>query len=98
MSGSVSFAVLATKSARDVMSPLPARRPNPGNEFRPSAYSPRRRFKPVGSLQFAERLANGVEVRQIFRRGSLLAVLHDAVLVDDEGRARRGGTETAEVI
>ena len=41
-------------------------------------------------LQLAQRVLDGVEVRQVLRRRGLLRVLDDAVLVHDERRARRG--------
>ena len=48
-------------------------------------------------LQLAEGIANGVEIRQILGGGSLFAVLHDTVLIDDERGARTDGAKADEV-
>ena len=51
----------------------------------------------AGLLELGQHVLHGGEVRQVLRRGGLLAVLHDAALVHDEGRAGAGGAETEQV-
>src|SRR5439155_18825743 len=50
-----------------------------------------------GLLQLPQRLLNGIEVRQIFGRGCLFAVLHGAIAIDHEGGSRAHRTHAEQI-